>query len=333
MSAPDDEQDAPCGYCGQRDSRRLYETEDIRGNRFHIRHCQACRAYFLAPRPSDSMLADAYDTSYYGERTQKFSFPLIERALDYFRAGRARQVRRFLADDEAVLDIGCGNGQFLRQLSEMGKFELHGSELPGGAATRAAQVPGVTLHLGPAEQLALPPNAFKAITLFHVFEHLVAPQAVLQEISRLLQPNGVLVMSFPNIDSRQSRWFKGDWLHLDPPRHLFLFAPDDFQALMAGLGYELLETQYLSLEQNPMGLIQSLLNKISPKRELLFEALKGNRHYTAGYPAGKMALQKLFFLLFFPIAALSDLLTFPSHRRATVTFTFRKAGASATEPA
>jgi hypothetical protein len=79
-------------------------------------------------------------------------------------------------------------------------------------------------------------------------------QQWLHIIENILKPGGVLVMSFPNMNSHQARWFKGDWLHLDPPRHLFYFKPIDFIGLMQKKGFELVHEQHISLEQNPYGL-------------------------------------------------------------------------------
>ena len=73
------------------------------------------------------------------------------------------------------------------------------------------------------------PQSFDAVTLIHVFEHLPDPRQTLEIISEILKKDGILMMSFPNIDSFQSRIFKGKWLHIDPPRHLFFFSPKDFK--------------------------------------------------------------------------------------------------------
>jgi hypothetical protein len=131
-------------------------------------------------------------------------------------------------------------------------------------------------------------------------------------------------MSFPNINSWQARCFKGDWLHLDPPRHLFYFKPIDFIALMKLRGFELAHENYLSFEQNPYSLVQSILNKVSPRRELLYEYLKGNKAYIKGYPFYKFIFHILFFMAFTPFALLSDIVVSAIKRSATVQLTFIK---------
>jgi SAM-dependent methyltransferase len=212
----------------------------------------------------------------------------------------------------------------LQYLETKGNFELHGIEREGNSAVRAAQIAGIRLLVGSITQNTYPSDYFDAITLFHVFEHIDNPAEILQIIQKILKPGGVLIMSFPNINSWQARWFKGDWLHLDPPRHLFYFKPIDFIALMKLRGFELVHENYLSFEQNPYSLVQSILNKVSSRRELLYEYLKGNKTYIKGYPFYKLIFHILFFMAFTPLALLSDIMVSAIKRSATVQLTFIK---------
>lgn len=313
-----------CGYCKTIGSQVLYPTGDIFGNQYTINRCNACGAYFLAPRPDRDRLLKAYDSSYYGESEEKFKASGVERVLDQFRLRRASRLARRLHDGDKVLDIGCGNGRFLASLMKYSNFRIYGTELPGRSAERAARVPGLTLKTGTLEPGDFPGGFFSAITLFHVFEHLEEPSEMLGTITHLLRPDGYLVISFPNIVSIQSRLFKGKWLHLDPPRHLFFFPPRDFTALMEGMGYRLLRKKYASTEQNPFGMVQSILNCILSKREVLFEKMKGNNAYTAGYNGFSLGLQRLFFLAAFPVFILTDLIVSLFGQGATVEFTFTR---------
>jgi hypothetical protein len=131
-------------------------------------------------------------------------------------------------------------------------------------------------------------------------------------------------MSFPNIDSWQSKMFKGKWLHLDPPRHLFFFAPLDFVEMMKKRGFLLESKKFFSPEQNPYGMIQSTLNLFTKKREVLFENLKGNTAYAPEYGKINIIFQKLFFLGAMPFFMVADVFATIAGKSATVEFTFRK---------
>ncbi|MEJ5260484.1 MAG: class I SAM-dependent methyltransferase [Anaerohalosphaeraceae bacterium] len=291
-----------CIYCGHAQSRFCYAAESIKGETFSLFHCLKCGAYFLFPRPDDRQLERYYDEAYYGSQTTKF-LPAVEKVLDFFRQGRARAVSRFVRPPARVLDVGCGNGRFLGYLIERG-YEGYGVELPGRAAQRAEQVSGIHLKIGTLEDGDFPKGFFDAVCLWHVFEHLPQPRKTLQTINSVLKPGGFLFLSMPNIRSWQGRLFKGRWLHLDPPRHLVFFSPEGLVRVLSEQGFRLCRKTTFSLEQNVFGIQQSLLNCICRKREILFEFLKGNRSYTAGYPMGLLRLQQIFALLTSPLFVL-----------------------------
>ncbi|MBT3208682.1 MAG: class I SAM-dependent methyltransferase [Bacteroidetes bacterium] len=313
-----------CVYCKSQNSEKLYSTKDIFEDTFHIHKCRKCKAYFLSPQPTNEQLARAYDDSYYGEKDEKFESSSVENVLDFFRKKRAKKLSKYLKEGANVLDIGCGNGRFLLYLQKYGKYRLNGTELDGNSAKRAAKHSEINLKIGFLEKSDFDKNSLDAVTLFHVFEHLSNPKETLETISELLKKDGILLISFPNIDSYQSRKFKGDWLHLDPPRHLLFFEPTDFIKLLKEYGFEIVSENYLSSEQNPYGMTQSLLNKFLKKREVLFELLKGNTDYAKEYSKFSILMQKLFFAVSFPVFIVTDIFMSWMKKGATVEFTFRK---------
>jgi SAM-dependent methyltransferase len=282
-----------------------------------------CKAHFLSPEPSEQQLSQAYDDSYYGRSIEKFG-ELTERALDLFRKQKAAFVARHVPDQGNILDVGCGNGRFLKNTLSFGRFNLYGIEMPGRSAERAARIPEISLKVGNLRENEFPDSFFDAVTLFHVFEHLTEPSSTLGTISRILKGGGVCVMSFPNIDSFQARIFKGKWLHLDPPRHRFYFEPDDFIEIASGFGFVVEKISFVSLEQNPYGMIQSILNCFLSKREVLFEWLKGNSEYVRDSSAASLILQACFFVSTFPLFVLADVIESLFKKGATVQFVLRK---------
>jgi SAM-dependent methyltransferase len=291
-----------CGYCGAAQSIYLYPTRSISGDNFHIKRCLRCHAAFLSPRPTQEQIEQAYDDSYYGKGETKFT-GFIERVLDYFRSVRARRVSKYIKPPAKILDIGCGNGGFISCLIKQG-FEGYGIELPGKAAQRAGQIPNLQLKIGPLTTEDFNEDFLDCVCMWHVFEHLTEPKKTLLTIRKILKPEGFLMMSLPNIASFQSRLFRGNWLHLDPPKHLFFMEPPYLISEMKKLGFKLTKLSYFSLEQNPFGIQQSILNCILRQRDVLFEALKGNNDYVKGYSRSSIALQKLFYITSFPLFAL-----------------------------
>lgn len=312
-----------CLYCKSDADVFQYDLTDIFGDNYSIVKCPVCNAYNLAPFPTNEQLSRAYDDSYYGAKEEKFE-GVFEKAMDYFRFLRAKKIAKYMPENGKILDIGCGNGRFLMSINKAGNYKLFGIELPGNSAKRASRHPEINLKVGRLQQDDFNPETFDVVSMFHVFEHLDNPSELLDLIDVIIKKNGHLVMSFPNIGSNQSRKFKGNWLHLDPPRHLFFFENIDIIRIMKSRGYDLVREDYLSTEQNPFGLVQSQLNNWVAKRDLLFESLKGNSDYSLGYSKTKLFLQKMFFLSYFPVAICIDFFESISKKGATVLFVFKK---------
>jgi len=314
---------AKCGYCKLTDFRVCYSTSDIQGNEYKICHCNKCKAYFLHPRPHADLMEKIYNNEYYGNSEKKFK-GIYENIMDYFRQRRAYKVSRLTGNNAAILDIGCGNGRFLKKLLDYGSYELYGTELEGNSARRAAKIPEIKLKIGELEESDFKPESLDAVTMFHVFEHLAEPEKTINIIHKILKIKSIIYISFPNINSFQARIFKGKWLHLDPPRHLFFFKPADFICLMENKGFEHIHSTYTSIEQNPFGLVQSTLNLVLKKRDVLFELLKGNKSYADNYSPIHLFFQKLYFFGSFPFFIFSDLLVSVIKKSATVEMIFRK---------
>ncbi|MFA4850930.1 MAG: class I SAM-dependent methyltransferase [Bacteroidales bacterium] len=312
-----------CRYCKEEKTEQLFETVDIFQQNWKICKCRICNAFFLSPIPTDEQLKLAYDSAYYGEGENKFVFS-IEKFIDHFRRKKAKYIAAQIPENAKVLDLGCGNGRFLHHLSVFGNFDLHGIEMEGVSAERAAKVKEIKLKVKPLSQSDYPDDTFDAITLFHVFEHIDNPEETLGIIKNILKKDGLFVVSFPNIAGWQAKIFRGKWYHLDPPRHLLFLDPVDFIKIMDGFGFRLVQKKWFSFEQNPYGWVQSCLNRMCEKREVLYERLKGNNSYSPEYGFFNIFLQKLFFIFTLSFFVLLDAVESMFGKSATVQLTFRK---------
>jgi 2-polyprenyl-3-methyl-5-hydroxy-6-metoxy-1,4-benzoquinol methylase len=142
-----------------------------------------------------------------------------------------------------LLDVGCGNGNFLVGLRERG-WQVRGIEPDPNSARVARERNGLEVTTGTLEGSALPSASVDAITLSHVIEHVPDPVALLCECSRVLRPGGRLIAETPNIESFGHRKFGTNWRGLEVPRHLFLFSRKALRACAqkAGLKIEYLRS-------------------------------------------------------------------------------------------
>jgi SAM-dependent methyltransferase len=168
-----------------------------------------------------------------------------------------------------ALDIGCGDGTFLAALREKG-WEVNGTELRGDRA-RALGIP-VFENLSEVERGG---RRYELITFWHSLEHLPQPREALQRAGALLSPGGVLVTAVPNAEGLQARLFRGRWLHLDVPRHLYHFGPASLERLLMASGLVPFRRWDEELEYDALGWAQSALDTLGARPRLLFDLLRG----------------------------------------------------------
>ena len=312
-----------CPFCSSKHLRTGETAIDEHATRFPLRVCLQCGTGFLFPVPTNEVLNRAYASTYYGEGETKFGGP-IERFRDVAAGGRAKTLVKSLPRQARALDVGCGDGRFLRLLGRHHRgLELHGIEMPGPAADRASRIAGLVLHPGTLNSTSFDQNTFDVISLVHVIEHLADPEAALERVVRWLRPGGRLFLAFPNFQSWQSKLFGRHWFHLDPPRHLSLVPPRAIHAKLTQLGLVRVEERHWCPEQNLFGWIQSILNVCDPDRNLLYERLKRNKKYRAERTAAPILHATAAALLVAP-SVLLDLAATLGRSGATVEVTFQK---------
>jgi 2-polyprenyl-3-methyl-5-hydroxy-6-metoxy-1,4-benzoquinol methylase len=137
---------------------------------------------------------------------------------------------------ERLLDVGCGNGEYLDNMRRAG-WEVTGVEPDEESVRMGRSHFGLEIHHGVLEDVCLPEGTFDVITMQHVVEHLSDPVQTLQSAYSLLRPGGRLVVVTPNVDSLARRLFSRHWASWDPPRHLFLFSNRTLRRALTEAGF------------------------------------------------------------------------------------------------
>jgi SAM-dependent methyltransferase len=256
-------------YANMRD--RIFDVPGLWG----FAACPRCQFSWLNPRPSAGEIHKSYARYYTHDVVQEeSSFPSLRRMIKFAILsgtfgygdlasspvtrlfGRALRFVPFVREKVLsrirylhgsgrgkLLDVGCGNGAFIAHMRGLG-WDVLGIEPDAAAARQAREERGVPVLVGSIEDAGLPRGSFDAITLNHVIEHVPDPVETLGQCARLLKPSGKLVVMTPNILSLAHKFFREAWLHLDPPRHLYLFSPRAMHRALelAGLNLETCRT-------------------------------------------------------------------------------------------
>ena len=243
---------------------------------FEIVACDCC-GHGRTIVPPAFAAGGLYETAGYDQHESGLR-RLLRPLLDALEEHKVKDLQRWTRSG-SLLEIGAGKGRFLAAARAAG-FEVHGIE-PSERSRRFCRallgpvVDGRTLD----ELAASPGRRYEVVYLWHVLEHLHSPDETLAQLRALLAPEGLLVLAVPNFASMQAVWGGADWYHLDPPRHRHHFTPAGLRMLLRRHGFDVLEVSHDSHFQNFLGETISLLNRVSPGKDALLNALKSNRQF------------------------------------------------------
>lgn len=128
--------------------------------------------------------------------------PVADRPRLLSYVGRWGRARRWLpADALRILDIGCSYGYGSAAIvgrGPAGRMIVGVERDPQHLAMAGERFPGVQIIDADATDLPVCTGCADAVLLLDVVEHIASPEPVLAEVSRVLAPGGVVVVSVPH---------------------------------------------------------------------------------------------------------------------------------------
>ncbi|MDD2742215.1 MAG: class I SAM-dependent methyltransferase [Rhodocyclaceae bacterium] len=174
-------------------------------------------------------------------------FPVLRQGID---TGLARNLEPLSDVQGRLLDVGCGNGNFLDFARRAG-WQVRGLDFDP-AAVAAARAKELDVLEGTIALLDGERECYDRITLSHLLEHVYDPWETLANCHRLLKPGGVLWLETPNMNSSGRRVFGQYWRGLEPPRHLHLFSRKCLRDKIASIGFSHIEDHFSSFATGAM---------------------------------------------------------------------------------
>lgn len=189
---------------------------------FPIMQCGECSLVFLNPMPDEPTLTALYPDDYYAYQEYHSKNDQLKLLIKRLCLVSIHTKDPSFLSPGRALDIGCGSGKFLAEKKVEG-WEAFGVEVSSNGA-RVGIENGINIFNGTLDQAAFEENYFDYIRLNHSFEHITRPNETLQEIHRILKPEGKLMIGVPNIDSANHRLFKKYWWYMGAPVHPFTYS-------------------------------------------------------------------------------------------------------------
>jgi len=130
-----------------------------------------------------------------------------------------------------VLDVGCGDGYFLKFLQSEGFSKLEGVDASNDRLEICKKyVTPTVYHSEAIEWLNAHPNEYEFISAHHIIEHFTDDKLIpfVQALARSLKENGRLILTTPNATSP---W--AGYNHYHDLTHRRLFATDSLSQLLS----------------------------------------------------------------------------------------------------
>jgi SAM-dependent methyltransferase len=251
------------------DPRHWRNCEPIPGTKLGF--CETCGFIHLDPYPSAEFLSTYYS---------KYEMPTSQANL----AETARFLAGNIPSDTVVLDMGCGDGAFLKEMHALGFTELVGfDQSPGLERTKElgfGRFYNASVWDFLAEAEAKGEVGINAVVMVNVLEHVPEPLTLLTRLQQVLPPDGVLCITVPNDFSPLQNAF----LKVKGHAPWFVCLPDHVNYFtFASLGTALKQTGFEIVNQSALYplelfLLQDLdyiadptLGSIAHKRRVIFE--------------------------------------------------------------
>jgi 2-polyprenyl-3-methyl-5-hydroxy-6-metoxy-1,4-benzoquinol methylase len=306
-----------CELCGdERWETDLPRVRDyISDESFAIRRCTSCGLSVTEPFIADDKIERYYPPRYRTDRQKYSGGWRVKR--------RAAGVERHFSPSfrGRLLDLGCGTGAFAMAMKQRG-WDVAVTEINDAvlddmrSAGMEAKRPDEALRDGFSQP-------FDAITCWHVLEHVERPVDLAKWSHRQLKPNGIFQVTVPNVASWQAGLFGKHWLHLDPPRHRYHFTPRTLARLLDDSRFTIVRSTTFALEYDLFGWLQSALNFVCSRPNVLFEKLTAKGDARVALPPSDVALSYALSPPILGASALPCALSWMLQRGGTLTVTSR----------
>jgi SAM-dependent methyltransferase len=167
----------------------------------------------------------------------------------------------------SILDIGAGTGEFLEAFNfkDWNKSAIE----PSKKLHSNLEQKDIQLY---SELHQIKESSQDVITLWHSLEHIPNLEESLEELKRILKPDGVLFIAVPNHKSYDAVFYKSYWAAWDVPRHLWHFSRYGLKNLLSNYSFECVEEKPLIFDAYYVSILSE---KYHPKGNLLRSIYKG----------------------------------------------------------
>lgn len=197
--------------------------------------CRKCGLQYLNPHLKRDLILEGYS----GGTDETFVSQVAARERTFEK--QLKTIHSFAPQKGRILDVGTAGGSFLGVAKKHG-WEVAGCEPNRWLAKWGSDRYGINIHEGTIFTMGLKDASFDVVTLWDVLEHTADPKSVLKECRRVLKPDGLLVVNYPDIASSVSKLMGRKWVFLLSV-HLYYFTLDTIGRMLDDTGFQLIRNR------------------------------------------------------------------------------------------
>lgn len=254
-----------CPVCNSNEFKRWEKF----GNKMQYTYvlCKKCKLVYLNPRPvyDETFVFDAYE--FYADDDDRYIFTDdFYNTQTSFEKQEVIEICKFDTHRANLLDVGCAAGKFLFRAKPFFK-KVIGLEVSSRMAELVRDKLNINVLTDKFEDVIYH-EKFSCINISHVIEHFPYPHVWLQKAKSLLEEDGILVISVPNMFSldrlvkrfvKKIGLFKNAWAPWRTPDHLFEPTVKAMKFLINNEGFMIID--YYSYSRKKMN-VNSLSGRI-----------------------------------------------------------------------
>lgn len=254
---------AQCRICSSKNIWKFKVKEMMFGTReeFDYFQCNTCGCIQILKYPAN--ISEYYPDNYYSYHINNENnfFKKIKQLRDNHYLGDSSILGKILAAlygmpsflewvkssgttrDSAILEVGCGSGELLRRMHDVGFNNLLGVD------PHIKQDEYISNNFRILKKSIFEINEkFDFVMLHHTLEHLQDQIKTLEKIYKILNDGAKLLIRIPIAGTLAWRKYGSNWVQLDAPRHFYLHTVQSLGHLAEKTGFEIIMVKFDSSE-------------------------------------------------------------------------------------
>jgi SAM-dependent methyltransferase len=218
-------------------------------SRYNVLQCRKCGYLAASPIPDSAVLQNVYNTDFHSTPQQAVPLGPDGRLLPesytsavYKNAQRRVQMLQRFRSSGTLLDIGCGKGLFCHAASAY--YRVVGVDLAQHAVDWGRTL-GLDLLCGDFQTMDFGTRRFDIITMWDLLACIPDPLPTMEGVVSLLNPKGLVAVTFPDGGSLACRLLRSYWPMMIPPINLGFHTHKSIATMAEKTGLRLQRYSYL----------------------------------------------------------------------------------------